>query len=236
MSGFVLSYRKIWHHPIFEGNAQRVGVWTWMLHKAAWKETRFRIGSRLVTLKRGQLCVSQRQVCEETGMPHRQLRTFLGELESTQAITQDTTQGRTVITICNYDEYQEGKKAADTATDTQPTQRRHTKEQGNNINNSSSNEEGASAPVLVPSLKTTMWQVGRSYLSQHGIKNPGSLIGRWIKLANGSVVSVLSAIEAAQTAETGDPVPYIEQVLKGRDGHAQPDIDALLRDPEQVTK
>lgn len=132
MSGWICSYRAIWEHPIFKGDAERVGVWDWMLKTAAWKDTRFKVGGKIITLKRGQLCVSQRQVCDETGMTHRRLRTFLDELTTERAITQDTTHGRTVITICKYDNYQSREAPADTGSDTAATQQRHTKEQGNN--------------------------------------------------------------------------------------------------------
>lgn len=219
MSGWICSYRKIWAHPIFEGNAERVGVWTWMLHTAAWKETRFRIGKNIVTIDRGQLCVSHRQVCTETGISHRKLRTFLDELTNEGAITQDTTQGRSIITICKYDDYQEKKKRPDTADDTQTTQRRHTKEQDNNTTISSYEEDALSAPIEVSVLSKAVWDAGKPFLASRNVPNPGAMIGRWLKTS--SPTQVLEAIAAAQKAGTQDPVPYITQALNGG-SHGKP--------------
>jgi hypothetical protein len=109
MNGWICSYRAIWEHPIFKGNAMRVGVWDWMLKKAAFKPTPFRVGGETINLRRGQLCISQAQVTEETGMPRQQLRSFLTALQREGAIqTQPATKatkGRTVVTICKYDRY-----------------------------------------------------------------------------------------------------------------------------------
>ena len=219
MSGWICSYRKVWDHPIFAGNALRVGVWTWMLHKAAWKPVRFRINSKIIEVARGQLCVSQRQVCDETGMPHRQLRTFLRELEKEGAITQQTTQGRTIITIRKYEEYQAKEPSTDTGTDTEPTQSRHTKEQINTSTTPSNEGSALSAPepstVEVSVSTSAVWNAGKPFLSSRGVANPGAMIGRWLKCH--PPLAILAAIETAQRAGTHDPIPYITQVLNGYD-------------------
>ena len=133
MSGWICSYRKIWEHPIFKGNAQRVGVWDWMLKTAAWKPTRQNANGVIVDLKRGQLCVSQAQITSATGMPRQQVRTLLKLLENEGAIAPEAnhnlTKSRSVITICKYDNYQ----ARPETENQEPTKSQPTKEQGNNI-------------------------------------------------------------------------------------------------------
>ena len=140
MSGWICSYRKTWDNPIFKGNALRVGVWDWMLKKAAYKPTKFTCGPHVIILERGQLCVSQAQVTEATGMTRQQYRTFLKALEMDGSIQPEpnpkVTKGRTLITICNYDEYQDANQVANqAATKQQPTNKQVTNKQ------SSSNEE-----------------------------------------------------------------------------------------------
>lgn len=132
MSGWICSYRAIWEHPIFKGDAERVGVWDWMLKTAAWKDTRFKVGGKIITLKRGQLCVSQRQVSAETGMTRQRFRTLLSELEVERAITQDATLGRSIITICKYDIYQSKETTENQGSNPAATQQQPNKEQGNN--------------------------------------------------------------------------------------------------------
>ena len=110
MSGWICSYRKIWDHPLFRGNAQRVGAWHWMMHRAAISETRFMADGQVFTLQRGQFCASQQQICDATGMTRKQVRVFLDALEAESAVVlkraNDRAKGRTIVTICNYDQYQ----------------------------------------------------------------------------------------------------------------------------------
>lgn len=215
MSGWTCSYRKIWEHPIFVQSAERVGVWTWMIHTAVWKDTPFRVGTTVIKLKRGQLCVSQRQIEAETGVGRQKVRTLLAELEAEGAITQQSThgatQGRTIITICKYDEYQSRETSPNPANNHRPTQEKPTKEQDKQSNNPLPSEEAFSAPVQVSVASTAVWNAGKQYLNALQVKNPGSIIGRWLK--SHSATALLSAIEAAQQSGTRDPVPYITSIL-----------------------
>lgn len=222
MSGWICSYRAIWDHPIFRGNAARVGVWDWLLKKAAWKPMQFIAGGETINLQRGQLCISQAQVTEETGMPRQQLRSFLTALEREGAIqTQPATKatkGRTLITVCNYGRYQlQEKPANQRATKEQPT-----KEQDNTYPSTSSlRSEVEAEPVPehqpdtieVDILSKAVWDVGKTYLASRGVKNAGAMIGRWLKDA--TPTQILEAIQTAQRSGTQDPVPYITEVLKG---------------------
>lgn len=210
--GWICSYRAIWEHHLFGGDAQRVGVWTWLLHKAVWKETRFNNAGSTITLKRGQLCVSQRQIARETGMSHQQVRTFLADLETENAITQDTTHGRTVITICKYEHYQDKSDRKKPDSNTAATQQQHTKEQVNNIPVGEADKSAPSSVVNFASVQSAVWSIGVAYLSGHGVKNPRAIIGKMLK--ENSAAEILGAIDAAEKAETQDPVPYITKVLK----------------------
>ncbi|TWI32759.1 hypothetical protein [Paracoccus sulfuroxidans] len=147
MSGWICSFRQMWDHALFKGDGLRVGVWHWLLHNAAWKETKFRVKGDVVTLSRGQVCLSHRQVEEATGMGRKALSTFLKALENEGAILvkthHDARQGRTIVTICNYGKYQVGTEATAPETAPEPRQSRATKEQGKQLNNTPKPPEGA---------------------------------------------------------------------------------------------
>lgn len=208
MSGWICSYRAIWEHPIFKGKAERVGVWDWMLKTAAWKETRFNVGSEVITLERGQLCVAQRQVSDATGMGRQSFRTFLRLLEAEGAIqictSTKSTQSRTLITICKYDVYQVQQPKANP----EPTQSQPTKEQVNNIPVGTAEKSAVVDPAKI------MFDSGLNLLVEAGVPEikARGIIGKWKKQAG--VSSVIEAISRAKREGAIEPVSFIEGCLK----------------------
>lgn len=199
-------------HPIFKGRPDRLGAWIAILDEAAWSETRQNIGGELVTINRGELCASQAMLEDITGMTRKQLRVFLDLLKAEGAIRtrpgQKGAKSRAILTICNYGRYQNvGPKKGQERAKEGPR-----KEQDNKIPPS----EGADAPsglvVDLSSPTAAVWAVGKQYLGRHGVKNPGEMIGKWLKSA--TAVDLIAAIQAADRARTEDPIPYITEALK----------------------
>lgn len=131
MSGWFAVKRGITSHPIFKKRPDRAFVWLWMLETAAYKDTRQDAGGKPVAVKRGQVLTSFRQIEAATGVGIQVVRTLFKLLEDEHAINTDTSNGRLLVTICNYDKYQSSKDDSNTPANTAPTQRQHTKEQGN---------------------------------------------------------------------------------------------------------
>jgi hypothetical protein len=81
-------------------------AWVWLIENAAWKDTTAYVSGKVIPLRRGQLVFSQRFMAEKWKWGRQRVRTFIERLEKTEKSTQDTTQGVTILTICNYDRYQ----------------------------------------------------------------------------------------------------------------------------------
>lgn len=128
MSGFALTHRTVFDHPLFDGDAARLGAWLWLVGKACWKPTPFDISGKIVTLERGQICVSRSQLAKAWGMSPSAVERFLTRLETEQMIGRATGQGRSIVTICNYDKYQstpdEPGQATGQATGQRPDSKR----------------------------------------------------------------------------------------------------------------
>lgn len=135
MTGFVAAQRSLIEHHLFEGDASRLGAWVWLFLRAAWKPTPFDVSGKTITIERGQLCVSRAQLAKAWGWSPSAVERFLTRLQTEQMIERATGQGRTIITICNYDKYQsvDGKpgQATGQATGQRSDSDRTTKEQGN---------------------------------------------------------------------------------------------------------
>jgi len=60
-----------------------------------------------IEIKRGQLVISTHKLPKKLNIGRQQLRTALSRLESTGEINLKSTQSFTIITICNYNDYQD---------------------------------------------------------------------------------------------------------------------------------
>lgn len=108
MSRWVRIQADVFEHPVFaaEPFSERE-AWLWLIAKAAWRETRHRVGSSVVTVPEGSLFVTLREM--QTAWRWRsdtRVRTFLRMLENERMILVDSNAGKTQVTICNYSEYQ----------------------------------------------------------------------------------------------------------------------------------
>lgn len=135
MTGFVTMQRGALEHPLFDGDVGRLGAWMWLVGKACWKPTPFNISGKMVTLERGQLCVSVRQLAENWGWSKSTVDRFLTRLETETMIAREAGHGRLILTITNYSKYQDvgdpTRDSSGTVSGTAAGQQRDIKEQGN---------------------------------------------------------------------------------------------------------
>jgi hypothetical protein len=135
--GVFAVHRGIFDHPMFapEPFTERE-AWLWMLSAAAWADKRVRVGRALIDLKRGQLAFALRFLATKFQWTDSKVRRFLKRLESDAMVTVSATREATQVTICNYDQYQFGRRTGDAQTDAQtdepPTHPRRKEEETNN--------------------------------------------------------------------------------------------------------
>lgn len=222
MSGFAVIYRETVEHPLFTGDAARLGAWVHLILKACWKPTKFRISGKIVELSRGQLCASRAQLAEAWGWKPSAVERFLVRLETEQMIGRETGQGRTVITICNYDKYQdiesETGQPAGQESGQLPDSDRTTKEQRNqetkDIPSAKADGRGEPAP-LANDMAASIFRTGLMILSGAGHEEPSArrIIGKWRKVyGTGSVLGVLASCQN-QAAAPSDPIEWITAAL-----------------------
>ena len=99
------------------GCAEMVQLFVWLLLSASDRDVR----RRGVTLRRGQVLISQRKLAQELHMTHREMRTCISRLQMTGEITVEVTHLYTIVTICNYDVYQAPAESKRHSTDTVTT-------------------------------------------------------------------------------------------------------------------
>lgn len=213
MGGWIALKRGSHDHPLFSKKPERYFVWTWILATAAWRDTRQDADGKIITVKRAQLLTSYRQIRNSTGVGIKVIRTLVGRLEEERAIVTDTGTGRLLITICNYDKYQfsESHGAHLLAQDGRSVGTQN--KQKNTIPIGANESPPPFKPPEITGVTSALWAVGKRYLAQHNVSNPGGMIGKWLSQSDGNSIEVLAAIEAAQKAGTQNPVPYVQKII-----------------------
>lgn len=150
MAGFFVMERDALSHHLV-GGPKGFYPWSWMIATACWKPTPFNINGKTVTLERGQLCVSVRQLAEAWEWSKSAVDRFLSRLETETMIERNPGHGKLVITICNYDKYQDlqdrQRDSSGTATGTAAGQQRDTKEPSNHKTNKPKKDNTPLPPI-----------------------------------------------------------------------------------------
>ena len=107
--------RAIWNHPAFkpEPFTERE-AFIWMISEAEWKPRTKRVGGFVVNLDRGQLAASLRFMADAWRWKKDRVKRFMLRCTNRDTIATATATGVFVITICNYDLYQ--NEPSDNAT------------------------------------------------------------------------------------------------------------------------
>lgn len=118
--GWIKVFRKIveWEWYKTPGMVQ---LWLHLLVSANWEDKKLE-GE---VIRRGSLVTGRKKLSEETGLSEQQVRTCLHRLEKTKNLTIIPTKRGSVITICDYDDYQgvsnDAQPSVQPTTNQQPT-------------------------------------------------------------------------------------------------------------------
>lgn len=104
-AGYIHLHRRLIGHPAFRNDGEAM-AFAWMCLRASWQPVRVRYKGMAVQLDRGQLAVSVRDLAEALDRPKGWVERLLNRLKSETMIETRAETGVTVITVCNYGEYQ----------------------------------------------------------------------------------------------------------------------------------
>ena len=114
---FMIDRSIIEHHIVGIKNPKRFAAWIWMLSEAQWKPKKVWFNNAEINLERGELLVPLKIASAQVNMTIKQFRTFLSVLNRTGMVSKVGTpngtpigKGATVVSICNYDIYQDYEK------------------------------------------------------------------------------------------------------------------------------
>lgn len=116
MSGWIKLHRSLKDHFLFDFNEpDKALAWIDLLLSANHKEQTVKIKGRSFVVGRGQLCMSQVTLQQRWKMSQNKVKRFLILLKSEGMIDVQTNDLTTLITICNYDSYQDDERTDERA-------------------------------------------------------------------------------------------------------------------------
>ena len=122
MQGWIQLHRKLLDNPIFK-NYKLLQTFLYCLLRAQHKDSEILIGQSVVEIKIGQLLTGRKAISAATGLSEQSVRSSLSLLEKLQILTIKPTTKYSIISISNWDSYQQPNQQT---TNKQPTNNQQT--------------------------------------------------------------------------------------------------------------
>lgn len=142
MEGWIKIHRKILENPIVCKDSDYLAVWIYLLLNATHKEFPALFKGKKIILKKGQLITGRKSIAEQLNISESKVKRILVELESDQQIDRQRSNKNSLVSILNWDKYQEtdqedGQQMDSkwTASDQQVTTNKNVKNVKNERNN-----------------------------------------------------------------------------------------------------
>lgn len=128
MSRWIRVQVSIFEHALFQKEPlSEREAWLWLISKAAWKDTKHRVGQAVHEVPAGSVFLTLREMQSAwRWKSDKRVRSFLSVLENEGMIELIADAKKTRISICNYSHYQEASRDAD-ASRTQTGRKRDAK-------------------------------------------------------------------------------------------------------------
>lgn len=104
--GYVKLFRKTADNGIMK-NPLLLQFWVWCLLKAAYKPIDVHVGNQVIHLEPGQFIFGRKSAAEALGSTEMKIRTVQRSLRDRHNIVTKVTNKFTIITICNWELYQQ---------------------------------------------------------------------------------------------------------------------------------
>lgn len=136
MDGWVKIHRKMLENPVVCKDNDHLAIWIYLLVNATHKEIPAMFQGRKITLKPGQLVTGRKSIAEHLSVSESKVHRVLLAFENDQQIEQQTSNKNRIISILNWDKYQNTEQQ----NEQQMNNKRTTNEQQMNTNKNVKNE------------------------------------------------------------------------------------------------
>jgi hypothetical protein len=133
MEGWIKLHRCLLHNPLVMKDADYLAVWCYLLLKATHSDYSVMFGGKKIILKPGQYITGRKKLSSELHINESKIRRILNDYENDQQLNRQVTNKATLITIVNWELYQDlDGKVTNKRPTTEPTsdQQVTTKQEG----------------------------------------------------------------------------------------------------------
>lgn len=130
MEGWICLHRRLLESPIFSSE-KGLKIWMWCLLKASHKKKDMYLGQQKICLQPGEFVFGRDSASNELQMSASTIRNWMVQLKKDSYVDIKTTNKYSVVTILNWNEYQE----KDSRKDSRKTAEKQQNNTNNNVNN-----------------------------------------------------------------------------------------------------
>lgn len=122
-NGWIKVHRIILDNPTVNASSDSLAIWIYLLANAALSERKVCFKGEEFVLKRGQLLTSRKSISQFVRRPINEstVQRTLDKFKKANMIRQETTNKNRLITIVNWDKYQDGKPFSSVPSHTEKT-------------------------------------------------------------------------------------------------------------------
>lgn len=133
MEGWIKIHRKMLDNPIICKDSDYFAVWIYLLLNATHKEIPALFKKEKIILKPGQLLTGRKAMSKQLKISESKIYRIINDFKSEQQIEQQTSNKNSLITILNWDKYQESEQQNEQQMNNKRTTSEHKQECNNNI-------------------------------------------------------------------------------------------------------
>lgn len=109
-NGYIKLYRKTLENPVVIKDSAHLSVWIYLLLNATHKEMPAMFKGKKIILKPGQLLIGSKSIGEKLNINYVKIHRIINEFENEKQIEKQTSNKNTLITIINWELYQDNEK------------------------------------------------------------------------------------------------------------------------------
>ena len=212
-NGYVKIHRKLLSNPIVMKDSEHLAVWIYLLLNATHQERNVLFKGKKITINPGQLITGRKSISSELQISESKVQRILNFFENEHQIEQQTSNKNRVVTLVNWNKYQENEQQVEQ----QLNNNRTTTEQQLNTNNNVKNVRNIYSTT---STKEEKENIKEKVEPQNLFEYVEQMFNRTLSLAEYEVINEWGDNELTRYAireavlNNACSVKYVEKILE----------------------